>query len=104
MTVPDGMALFAIGESDAHGQLAFPVPAGHAWCLSEITAPAGFARDTGLHCTAILDHATAPTALLVALPELAFTGAFLPIGAGLVLTIAGTVLVLVGRRRRRPAR
>ena len=104
MTVPDGMALFAIGESDAHGQLAFPVPAGHAWCLSEITAPAGFARDTGLHCTAILDHATAPTALLVALPELAFTGAFLPIGAGLVLTIAGTVLVLVGRRRRQPAR
>ncbi len=104
LSVPAGMALFAISTSDAGGALDFPVPVGHSWCLLEVAAPAGYARDTGLHCTAVLDHATAPAAMRVALPELANTGADLPIAPGLGLTGAGAALVLVSRRRRRPAR
>ena len=101
LSVPAGMALFAIGTSDAAGALAFPVPVGHAWCLTEVAAPAGYARDAGLHCTAILDRTTAAADLNVALPELASTGADLPISLGLGLAAAGGVMTLASRRRRR---
>ena len=104
LSVPPGMALFAISTSDATGALDVPVPVGHSWCLLEVAAPAGYARDPGLHCTAVLDHTTAPSALRVALPELANTGADLPVAQGLGLIGPGAALLLVSRRRRRPAR
>ena len=104
LSVPPGLALFAISTSDATGALDVPVPVGHSWCLLEVAAPAGYARDPGLHCTAVLDHTTAPSALRVALPELANTGADLPVAQGLGLIGTGAALLLVSRRRRRPAR
>jgi hypothetical protein len=104
LSVPTGMALFAIGTSDARGSLDFPVPVGHSWCLLEVAAPAGFARDTGLHCTAVLDRSTTPSARRVALPELALTGVDLPVGPGLVLVTLGGALLALSQRRRRLTR
>ena len=102
LVVPDGMAVFAIATSDDLGRLEFSVPTGHAWCLAEVGAPPGYALDPGLHCTAVLDHASAPTAVIVGLPELAQTGIALPVRTALVLCLAGAALRLLGRRRRRP--
>lgn len=106
LRVPTDMALFAIGISDESGHMTFSVPIGHAWCMAEISAPPGYIKDTGLHCTAVLDHSSDPIAVEVALPEtaqpeLAQTGMRLPLGAALVLIVTGAGLRQASRRRRR---
>ena len=102
LAVPAGSELFAIGTTDGAGRLSFPIPVGHAWCLEELAAPPGYVIDPGLHCTAVLDAATAPSGLEIGLVELAFTGALLPVGPGIAcLGIGVTLLVLARTRRRR---
>jgi LPXTG-motif cell wall-anchored protein len=102
VAVPAGDELFAIGTTDALGQLRFSVPSGYAWCLSEVGVPAGYVLDPGIHCTSVLDASTPALAAIVALPELAMTGS--PLGA---LVLVGVVMVGIGallaasRRRRR---
>lgn len=104
--VPPGLALFAIGVSDARGRLDFSVPAGHAWCLLEVSAPSGYLEDPGLHCTAVLTHDTGPADLTVALPEvLAATGSSSPAPIGGALLAAGlSALLLRAALRRRLGR
>jgi hypothetical protein len=109
--VPNGDELWAVGTSNAAGQLNFAVPAGYSWCLHELHAPNGYEPDPGFHCTAVLTTATTPPSLTIALPELptpsplavlAFTGGpgiGVVIG-GLLLIAGGSALLYLSRRRR----
>jgi hypothetical protein len=67
-TEPDD-TWFARGTTDDQGDLDFTVPAGHAWCLREFTAPPDYLLDPALHCTAVLTTASPEAATTVALPE-----------------------------------
>ncbi|MEI6454592.1 MAG: hypothetical protein WCO31_08375, partial [Actinomycetes bacterium] len=89
------------GTTSASGTLSFSVPAGHAWCFKEISAPADYLLDPGLHCTSLVDKSNAPLAAL-AIPEvegLAVTGGYLwhAGGLGLICIILG--LLFLKRRR-----
>lgn len=57
------------GTTSASGELQFTVPAGHAWCWKEHSAPVDYLLDPGLHCTGSLTTATPSPQLSVALPE-----------------------------------
>lgn len=107
--VPPGDRYWASGTSDRAGNLTFVVPAGRAWCLHELAAPAGYRPDPGYHCSAVLTTATSAAAATTALPEvpvgtppLAFTGfGVVPVVlAGATLAGAGLVVLVVSRRRR----
>jgi hypothetical protein len=56
LAVPAGHQLWAIGETNAQGQLAFTVPSGHSWCVQELRAPPGYGLDPALHCTGAGDR------------------------------------------------
>jgi LPXTG-motif cell wall-anchored protein len=105
--VPTGDNYWGEGTTNAQGLLSFAVPAGYAWCLHELDAPADYLPDPGFHCTSVLTNQSPATAATIALPEvqkpgggLAFTGGpsiWMPIvGAALVLTGGGLLAV---RRR-----
>jgi len=64
-----GDAWYARGTTANDGVLDFTVPAGHAWCIREVTAPPDYLLDPALHCTAVLTVASTPDATSVALPE-----------------------------------
>jgi len=57
------------GTTDATGNLSFTLPAGFAWCLLEVSAPANYSLDPALHCTAVLNASAPPSATTIALPE-----------------------------------
>jgi hypothetical protein len=110
--VPTGDSFWGEGTSNSAGQLNFSVPAGFSWCLHELHAPSGYEPDPGFHCTAVLTTQTPTPSLMIALPEqptpsplavLAFTGG--PgvgiVIVGLVMIVAGGVLVFTERRRYR---
>jgi hypothetical protein len=101
LEIPEGLGFWAEGMTSASGKLSFSVPAGHAWCFKEISAPTDYLLDPGLHCTGLVDKSNAPLAAL-AFPEvegLATTGGnLLCAGAlGLICIILG---LLILRRRR----
>ena len=101
LEIPEGLGFWAEGMTSASGKLSFSVPAGHAWCFKEISAPTDYLLDPGLHCTGLVDKSNAPLAAL-AIPEvegLATTGGnLLCAGAlGLICIILG---LLILRRRR----
>jgi hypothetical protein len=50
--VPARYALWAIGVTNARGELSFSVPGGNWWCVRELYAPANYNLDPSLHCTA----------------------------------------------------
>jgi Prealbumin-like fold domain len=60
---------YARGTTGDDGVLDFTVPAGHAWCVREVTAPADYLLDPALHCTAVLTTESPSAATTVALPE-----------------------------------
>jgi len=64
-----GDSWFSRGTTDAHGDLAFHVPAGYAWCLMEHAAPSDYVPDPALHCSGIVTTSSAPSSTTVALPE-----------------------------------
>jgi hypothetical protein len=92
--------------SDAAGVLTWAVPAGYAWCLHEIVAPAGYQVDPAFHCTDVITTDTSAAVATIALPEfplaptLAFTGTpLLPtVGGGLCLVLGGLSVRALGRR------
>jgi len=108
--VPAGDTYWSEGTTNAQGILSFAVPAGYAWCLHEIVAPAGYQPDQTFHCTGVLTDLTSALAATVALPELpvagpignlAFTGGptvWVPI-SGILLILGGSGLLLLRRRR-----
>ncbi len=117
--VPAGDWYVGTTTTDAQGLASWTVPAGHSWCLHEIHAPAGYALDTGWHCTGLVTTLTPAPKATVALPEvairtviatatasssatLAFTGGpgTLPVAAGSGSAVAGISLIVVTRRRR----
>jgi hypothetical protein len=67
--VEPGDTWYARGTTDQAGNLAFPVPAGYAWCLLEHAAPVDYVPDPALHCTAVITTSSPPGASTVALPE-----------------------------------
>ena len=80
-------------------------PAGYSsWCLKELAPiPAGYVLDTSLHCSAVLNTTSPPSAMTLALPEvpvpggppqLAFTGGpgLGPLWVGLGMVLAGALL------------
>jgi len=105
--VPAGDEYWAEGTTDAAGRLSFAVPAGYAWCLHELSAPAVYQPDPTFHCTAVITTDSPAAAATIALPEvpaaaqLAFTGEDLapPLVAGVLLVGAGVALAAVFRRR-----
>jgi hypothetical protein len=109
--VPGGDIYWSQGTSNAQGFLSFAVPAGAAWCLHELVAPAGYQTDSSFHCSGVLTTDSAASAMTMALPEqpipgptemLAFTGGpsiWLMWGA-LLLIVGGSGLLLASRRRR----
>ncbi|HEY3943284.1 MAG TPA: SpaA isopeptide-forming pilin-related protein, partial [Acidimicrobiales bacterium] len=107
--VPAGDTYWGQGTTGTNGVLTFAVPAGHSWCLHELTAPAGYQPDVGYHCTAVLTTDTSAAAASIALPEiptpgqLPFTGGpgLLLVGGSLLLVTGGNGLWLLGRRSRR---
>lgn len=105
ITVPAGTTLWAVDATDAAGHLNFRVPRGSAWCVRELTAPAGYKLDTALHCTGVVTDSSPASDLEIAVPELAYTGVSLHIlwYAG-ALVAAGLVLVVTSRRRRPTSR
>jgi hypothetical protein len=111
LSVPSGDTYWGQGTTDGQGMLSFAVPAGYAWCLQELVAPAGYQPDPGRHCTSVLTNQTSAGASSLALPELpvpgpgpgplAFTGGpgwWLPL-SGLLLIMGGWGLLLMARRR-----
>lgn len=123
LPVPQGDWYVGTATTGRDGYASWTVPAGHSWCLHEVSAPAGYRLDTGWHCTSVVTTATSPRRATVALPEIAVPGPVtaaatstpapeLPFtggpGAdqvlgGLVLGAAGGALMLVARRRARRA-
>jgi len=110
--VPVGDRFWAVGTTDNNGVLSFAVPAGYAWCLHEMAAPAAYQADPAFHCTAILTTDSTSRAATVAVPEVPLTGNLPFTGAPVLWTgIGGAVLVLLGgglfaldHRRRRSQR
>jgi hypothetical protein len=110
-TVPRGDTFWGVGVSGANGVLSWAVPAGFAWCVHELVAPAGYQVDTAFHCTTVIDTESLGAAATIALPEfplsptLAFTGAPIPwmLGTGLVLFLGGLSTSAFGRRNKRSA-
>jgi hypothetical protein len=108
--VPSGDNYWGEGTTNAQGLLSFAVPAGYAWCLHELDAPADYLPDPGFHCTSILTNQSPATAATIALPEvqkpgggLAFTGGpsgWMPM-AGAALVLTGSGLLAVRRRLER---
>jgi hypothetical protein len=60
---------YARGTTGSDGVLDFTVPAGHAWCVREVSAPPDYLLDPALHCTAVLTTTSPLDATTVALPE-----------------------------------
>jgi hypothetical protein len=107
LALPAGDTYWGQGTTNAAGLLSFAVPAGYAWCLRELVAPAGYQPDPDLHCTGVVTNQTSAAVASLALPEvptpsgaLAFTGGpsrWLPTG-GVLLIIGGFGLLLIKRR------
>jgi hypothetical protein len=68
-TSEPGDTWYARGTTDVDGLADFTVPAGHAWCVREVTAPPDYELDPALHCTGVLTTASPPDATTVAVPE-----------------------------------
>ena len=100
VSTPPGMMFYATATTSTTGHLRFTVPAGHAWCLQELTVPQDYILDTGLHCSAVLNNAD-QSAVVLALPELANTGAPLRFTIVLALILIAGGFLIVGRYRRR---
>jgi hypothetical protein len=109
--VPSGDLYWSQGTTDAQGFLSFAVPAGSAWCLHELIAPAGYQPDASFHCTGVLTTDSTAAAMTMALPEvpipgptgtLAFTGgpSMWILWGALLLIAGGSGLLLISRRRR----
>jgi hypothetical protein len=56
--IEEGLTWYARGTTSAAGHLSFTIPVGYAWCILEHVAPVDFQLDPGLHCTAVIDHAS----------------------------------------------
>jgi hypothetical protein len=65
----NGDVWFARGTTDSAGILDFTLPAGYAWCLREVSAPADYSLDLALHCTAVLTTESPASSTTVALAE-----------------------------------
>ncbi|MCX6513188.1 MAG: hypothetical protein NT160_09120 [Actinobacteria bacterium] len=64
LALPEGLGFWGEGTTSASGKLSFSVPAGHSWCFKEISAPADYLLDPGLHCTSLVHKSNAPLAAL----------------------------------------
>jgi len=108
-SVPTGDTFWAESTTDARGVLTFAVPAGYAWCLHEIAAPAAYRPDPAFHCTAVLTADSSSAATTVAVPETPLTGSLPLTGfpalwmglAGSALAALGAGAILLERRSRR---
>ena len=106
-SIPVGDSYWGEGTTNAHGLLTFAVPAGYAWCMHELEAPADYLPDPGFHCTEVLTNQSPSTATTIALPEvqkpgggLAFTGGpsvWLPL-TGMLLVLSGSGVLAIRRR------
>ena len=105
LSIPPGMTLWALDETNAAGELQFTLPSGHRWCLMETLVPSGYLLDRGLHCSGVL-MSSIPISSSLALPELAETGwPLLPelSTGGFLLMLGGGLFRMIHVRRRSPA-
>jgi Prealbumin-like fold domain len=92
LTVPNGMALWAIAKTSSIGQLGFSVPSGYTWCVRELSAPADYRLDPVLHCTSEVLTRSSPTSVSrIAVAELLATT-----GGTWHLGLLGGLAVLLG--------
>lgn len=64
-----GDTWYARGTTGADGRLTFTVPAGYAWCVLEVSAPADYVLDPALHCSGILSAQSPAATTTIAVPE-----------------------------------
>jgi Prealbumin-like fold domain len=100
LVTPPDATLWAIADTNDHGQLDFEVPSGFTWCVRELAAPSDYILDPALHCTATTLTVSSPSSVTtVALPEtLAVTGGSPLWPLGLALVVVGSAFVVRARR------
>jgi hypothetical protein len=64
-----GDTWYARGTTGADGRLSFTVPAGYAWCVLEVHAPADYVLDPALHCSDVLTTNSPTAQTTIAVPE-----------------------------------
>ena len=57
------------GITSPTGHLGFTIPIGYSWCILEHQAPPDFQLDSGLHCTARIDHDSSDPVRTIAVSE-----------------------------------
>lgn len=101
ITVPAAMTFFASATTSARGILRFTLPAGHSWCLQELSVPSNYQLDRGLHCSGVLwTSTTRQTSIaLPEVPSLPDTGNPLEAESALATALLAGGLTLMARRR-----